>query len=145
MQDKKKANKKSKKVKLSLWEHEFVCLALPGQTIPPSPMEKAELINAGLGPKKISLFEYGEAWEFHSELLGAFPQLASAGGYELMRTLPNNNRQLCLIPPQCGGYTVQYLKNVVSQAKVFIRPIQKELSLSPLLEDTDIVSVDYIA
>ncbi|XP_064389314.1 uncharacterized protein LOC135337323 isoform X2 [Halichondria panicea] len=110
--------KKSKKVKLSMWEHEFICLANVDQSIPPTPMEKADLINAGLGPKKICLFEYG--------------------GYELLRTLPNNNRQLGVIPPQSGGYTVQYLKNVVGSAKVFIRPLQQKLCLKRVLENKDL-------
>ena len=129
-----KAKRSQKKVKLSMWEHEFICLAEIGQTVPPSPMEKAELINAGLGPKKISLFEYGEAFEFHDKLLHAFPKLSDAGGYELLRTLPNNNRHLCVIPPQSGGYTVRYLKNIVNNAKVFIRPLQQGLSLEAVLD-----------
>ena len=48
-------SKKSKKVKLSMWEHEFVCMANSGQATPPSPMEKAELIRPGLGPRKMSM------------------------------------------------------------------------------------------
>ncbi len=88
-------------------------------------MEKADLINAGLGPKKICLFEYGEAFEFHDELLNAYPKLVR---YELLRTLPNNNRQLGVIPPQSGGYTVQYLKNVVGS------PLQQKLCLERVLD-----------
>ena len=38
-----------------MWENEFICLAKCGLTIPPSPMEKAELINADLDPRKLSL------------------------------------------------------------------------------------------
>lgn len=106
---------------------------------PPSPMEKAELINAGLGPRKLSLFESGVSWEFHEEIMSAFPKLSEGGGCELMRTQPNNNRELCVIPPKSGGYTVEYLKNIVSQAKFFIWPIQKDLSLVPLVND-DLVS-----
>lgn len=136
-----KGKRKSKKTKISMWEHEFICLADINQSTPPSPMEKAELINAGLGPKKICLFEHGEAFEFHDELLHAFPKLADAGGYEFLRTLPNNNRLLCVIPPQSGGYTVQYLKNVVGNAKVFIRPLQQRLSLDCLLNEKDLVSL----
>ena len=90
-----KRGKKSKKVRIAMWEHEFICLAKCGQKIPPSPMEKAELINAGLGPRKLSLLECGESWEFHDEILSAFPKLSDGGGYELMRTQPNNNRELC--------------------------------------------------
>ena len=136
-----KSNKKSKKVRITMWEHEFICLAKCGQTIPPSPMEKAELINAGLGPRKLSLLECGVSWEFHEEIMSAFPKLSEGGGYELMRTQPNNNRELCVIPPQSGGYTVEYLKNIVSQAKIFIRPIQKDLSLTPLVVNEDLVSL----
>lgn len=124
-----------------MWEHEFICLADTNQTVPPNPMEKAELINAGLGPKRLSIFEYGEAFEFHDDLLHAFPKLANAGGYELLRTLPNNNQKLYVIPPKSGGYTVSYLKSIVANAKVFIRPLQQKLSLEPLLDDNDVVSL----
>ena len=115
-------------------EHEFVCLADHQQLVPPSPMDKIDLIRAGLSPKNIPLFEYGEPWEFHDDIIGAFPKLANCGGYELLRTQQSNNRELFVIPSQSGGYTVQYLKSIVSQAKVYIRPIQKDLSLSPILE-----------
>ena len=115
-------------MKLSMWEHEFICLASISQSSPPSPMEKAELIRAGLGPKKLSLFQYRDSAEFHDGIASAFPKLTSGGGYELMRTMPNNNKELCVIPPPSGGYTVEYLKNVVNQAKVYIRPLQKDLS-----------------
>ena len=65
-------------------------------------MEKAELINAGLGPRKLSLLECGVSWEFHEEMMSVFPKLSEGGGYELLRTQPNNNRELCVIPPKCG-------------------------------------------
>lgn len=77
---------KSKKVKLSMWEHEFICLSSTTRMTPPSPMDKALLIRAGLGPRKLSLFEYGESFEFHDSIMGAFPRLSKGGGYELLRT-----------------------------------------------------------
>ena len=128
--------KKSKKVKLSMWEHEFICLSSTSRITPP-PMDKALLIRAGLGPRKLSLFEYGESFEFHESIMSAFPRLAEGGGYELLRTKQNTNRELCVIPPPPGGYTVDYLKNMVSQAKIYIRPIQKNLPLTPLLEENN--------
>ena len=91
---------KSKKVKLIMWEHEFVCLADHQQLVPPSPMDKIDLIRARLGPKKIP-------WEFHDDIIGAFPKLANCGGYELLRTKQSNNRERFVIPSQSGGYTVQ--------------------------------------
>ena len=120
------------------FEHEFVCMANSGQATPPSPMEKAELIRAGLGPCKLCLFQYGDSGEFHDSIISAFPKLTSGGGYELLRTLPNNNKELCVIPPPSGVHTVEYIKNIVSQAKVYIRPIQKNLSLDTLCDNTDI-------
>lgn len=126
-----KKKKKSKKVKLSMWEHEFICLASCSQAEPPSAMEKAELIRAGLGPRKLSLFEFGESSEFHEDIVSAFPPLSNGGGYELMRTKHKNNHELEVIPPPPGGYTVEYVKNIVCQAKVYVRPIQRNLSLVP--------------
>lgn len=120
-----------------MWEHEFICLASCSQIMPPTPMEKAELIRAGLGPRKLSLFEFGDTNQFHDELIGAFPKLLNGGGYELMRTRQENNRELYIIPPPSAGYTVEYIKNIVSQAKVYIRPIQKDLSLDPEVDETD--------
>ena len=50
-----------------------------------------------------------------------FPKLKDAGGYELLR-VGARNRCLEVIPIPPGGYTVEYLKDVVQQAKVYIRP-----------------------
>lgn len=128
---------KSKKVKISMWEHEFICIHKCGQIEPPSPMEKAELIRAGLGPRKLSLFEFCDSSQFHEEIISAYPKLINGGGYELMRTKQNTNRELCVIPPPSSGYTVEYIKSIVSQAKVYIRPIQKDLSLIAEHEEND--------
>ena len=133
-----KQGKKTKKVKLSMWEHEFICLANIDQITPPSSLDKATLIRAGLGPRKLSLFEYGESFEFHQSIMDSFPRLADGGGYELLHTKKNTNRELCVIPPSPpGGYTVDYLKSIVSQAKIYIRPIQKKLPLSSLVDEVD--------
>ncbi len=85
-------SKKVKESELSMWEHDFICLASADQTVPPSPMEKVELLRAGLGPRKLSLFVHGESSELHHDIITAFPKLASSGGYELLRTIPNNNK-----------------------------------------------------
>ena len=58
-----------------------------------------------------------------------FPQLKEAGGYELLR-VGTRSRNLELIPIPPGGYTAQYLKEVVQQAKVYIRPIQADLDVN---------------
>ena len=47
---------KSKKKKLSYWQHDFICLAKTGQDKPTSPIEKAELVRASLGHKNLAFF-----------------------------------------------------------------------------------------
>ena len=128
-----------------MWEHEFICLALCGQKEPPSgsPMEKAELIRAGLGPRKLSLFEFGSSNDFHNDVIMAFPKLSDGGGYELLRTIKNNHRVLSVIPLPPGGYIVEYVKSIVCQAKVYIRPIQQDLSSDPQQEESEEVGIVY--
>lgn len=122
-----------------MWEHEFICLASCGQQEPPTPFEKAELMRAGLGPKKLCLLEYGSTSEFKQEILEAFPKLRLGGGYELLRTATKNNRIISVIPRPPGGYTADYVKNIVCQAKVYIRPIQQDLCVrSVSLEDDEV-------
>ena len=50
--------------------------------------------------------------------------------YELLRTNKRNSHKLDIIPPP-SGYTVAYLKSVTGQAKIYIRPLQKDLDPSP--------------
>ena len=107
---------------------EFICLATVGQTHAPTPIEKAELYQAWLRMKLLLLLQYADAWEFHEEILKKFPKLADGGGYELLRTCANS-RELTVIPAPSGGYTTSYVKSIVNQAKVYIRPLQKDLSL----------------
>ena len=59
--------------------------------------------------------------------------------YDLLRTAEGNNKKLSLIPLPSGGYNVTYVKSIASQAKVYIRPLQKDLSMSILT--SDVVSV----
>lgn len=70
--------------------------------------------------------EFGGSSDFHLELLEAFPKLKQAGRYELLRTSEHSKN--AVIPPPSGGYTAQYLKAVVSQAKVYVQPLQHSLS-----------------
>ena len=120
---------KSKKKKTAIWQHPFICLSECGQTKVPTPLEKARLMQAGLGSKEISFFEHAESSEFHHDLLEAFPKLKGAGGYELLRTSDRSNKEMAVIPPPPGGYTAVYLRAVVAQAKVYVRPLQHNLSL----------------
>ena len=119
----------SKKKKLKTWTHTFVCLSDPAQTEPPSTKLRTELQLAGLGERRFSLFLYGGADEIHDELLQQYPKLAKAGGYELLRL--NEDREMNVIPVPSEGYTVEYLKGIVHAARIYIRPLQQSLEISP--------------
>ena len=100
-------------------------------------MEKAKLINSGLGCKLLRLFEYGSNLEFHNDLVEAFPKIEDTGGYELLRTEEGNPRELSVIPPPRDGYTASYLKSIVQHTKVYVRPLQQDLVIDNQSISTD--------
>lgn len=81
---------------------------------------------AGLGKKTLAV-DHGDTEDLHRSIIDAFPQLSDAGGYELLRLSEVNRRTLELIPVPPSGYSAEYLKECVHQAKVYIRPIQRNL------------------
>lgn len=52
-----------------MWEKVFISLAHVGQTFAPTPLEKADLIQAGLGMASLLLTEHEDSWVFHDELV----------------------------------------------------------------------------
>ncbi|CAB4005082.1 G2 M phase-specific E3 ubiquitin- ligase-like [Paramuricea clavata] len=85
----------------------------------------------GLGEKKITVEIKDKGFEdLYSILLQEFPLLSHAGGIELMRTgFGARSKTLEVIPVPTGSssYSIQYLKEVLQQAKCYVRPIQKDL------------------
>ena len=72
---------------------------------------------------------HGDSSDFYDSIIRAYPKLSSGGGFELLRSCDGNIKELAVIPPPSGGYTVSYLKSIMAQAKVYIRPLQRNLSL----------------
>ena len=97
----------------------------------PDQQTKAKLTLAGLGDKKISIFMHGDAEDIDAELNHHFPKLGQGGGYELLRCSDKGGRELLVIDMPAAGYTPQYLKSVVTSAKIYIRPLQRDLDISP--------------
>ena len=89
---------------------------------------------AGLGEKRMCLVcDASSAQDLDTDLAKAYPKLADeGGGYELLRvSAERESRELCLIEMPANGYTAEYLRSVVSStAKIFIRPIQRDLDLT---------------
>ena len=71
------------------------------------------------------------------DLLSYFPQLRDAGGFELMQTSEGGGKRLEVIAVPDSGYDVPFLKAVVHHAKIYIRPLQNNLSLSPIKNEVD--------
>lgn len=124
---------KKKKAKKSgpTWTHKFSCLALVGQDrVPTTEMEKDELLEAGLGEKDI-LFEdlSMSAEEFRDVILQNFPRLTYGGGFQFFKCLPNTRRLDALSPTAMSSPGM--LKSRVGSSRTYIKPLQKDLDLSP--------------
>lgn len=100
---------------------------------------KEKLLEAGLGEAKITVPDIDDcgASEFKDILLKQYPKLGDGGGFELLRCV-SNTRSLEVISTTVSRVP-RLLKSVIGCGKVFIRPIQKDLSMSP---DTALESAD---
>ena len=134
-----------KRNKIALWKHNFICLANTYDDLVPSNIAKANLIRAGLGLKEITFSLNGDSSDFHEEILNAFPKLRDSGGYELLRTSDGHSKLLHVIPPLSGGYTAAYLKSIMAQSKVYLRPLQQDLSMEPITSNEHEVCIIKLA
>lgn len=83
--------------------------------------------------RNITLSAHADVQEIHDELVFQFSKLSGSGGFELLR-VPEGGKQLDIIASPESGYTVSYLRAVVHHVKIYIRPMQKDLSLEPMKE-----------
>ena len=111
-----------------------MCLASCNQETTPDGQLRASLQLAGLGEKKVTLLADSDGQDIYSELCFQFPSLRDGGGFELLR-VPEGGKHLEVIVAPASGYTVPYLRAVVHHAKVFVRPMQQDLSLDPVQEE----------
>ena len=79
---------------------------------------------------------YADAQDIYHDLLFQFPNPSDSGGFELLR-IPEGGggEQLGVIAAPDSGYTVSYLRAVVHHAKIYIRPMQRNLSLDAVKEE----------
>ncbi len=99
----------------------------------PNQNYKKQLANAGLGEKKVVFKKNSSTSYFHETLLENFPRLRDGGGYELLRTQHRSTTKLEILhPKQNAGYNVLHLKEDIASAKIYIRPLQRDLNLEPL-------------
>lgn len=123
---------KKKQPRYPTWTHSFVCLSETTQEIVPDTDNRAKLLMAGLGEKRLQLRMDADAQSIYFELCSAFPKLSDAGGYEFLRAQEGGGKLLSPIVLPPNGYSTNYLKAVVHSAKIYIRPLQRDLSLEPV-------------
>ena len=130
-------NWKKKKVSSEAisWTHKFVCLSsTSAERVPTSQLERLVLEEAGLGEKTVTVPDITcSPEEFHLLLLTTYPKLDSGGGFELLRCKPQS-RDLLLIGPRISN-SPRLLKRQVGNGKVYMRPIQRDLSLEEVTSD----------
>ena len=61
-----------------------------------------------------------------------------------MRAQDGGSKLLNVIPVPPNGYTSSFLKKVVHCAKVYIRPLQKDLSLDPATDEVYIMLIGIV-
>lgn len=114
----------------------MVCLSSPqDDRIPCTAARKEILIEAGLGEKTIQvpdiLCTREEFWDI---ITAAFPKLLGCGGFEFLRCIASS-RELESISRN-AAQSPKVLKAIIGNGKVYIRPLQKELDLKPLTEES---------
>ena len=123
------------------WTHTFLFLGRRSDNETPSPNYRRQLIEAGLGEKKITFEKKGPCSYFHEKLLENYPRLREAGGYELLQTKFRSTSKLEVVAPKGNsGHNVYDLKEMMAAAKVYLRPLQKDLNLEPLNTEGSLVS-----
>ena len=122
--------KDSKKKKPQLCTFKFVCLSSTNAENPPSSIkERTELCNAGLGDISVKLELNNDHNYLYGKIIECFPKLADAGGFEFLlfqRGGGEDGGFHTISPP----HTSKHVKDVSSQSKIYIRPIQKDISLN---------------
>ena len=66
----------------------------------------------------------GDAKHIHDVIMKEFPVLLK---YSLLRVAENSHNMVEIEGPD-NGITAQYLKDILNQAKLYIRPLQKDIT-----------------
>ncbi|XP_065901724.1 uncharacterized protein [Dysidea avara] len=125
----------NKQPKLVAWKHRFVCLGDRKQLrILTTDAEKDQLCRAGLGERNVQFDDMElEAEEIREVLFVTFPKLRDTGGFVLCKCLVNSRN---LVPlSQFAWSSLKTLKEKVGSARTYICPLQKDLDLSPEVEE----------
>lgn len=118
------------------WNQRFVCLhSTSADQVPCRQADRLVLEEAGLGEKVLVVDMNCTPEGFRQLLLDAYPKLEGGGGFELLRCKPKS-KDLLLISCRISS-SPKLLKRRVGNGKIFIRPIQRDLSLDEVIPDDE--------
>ncbi|CAB4014107.1 Hypothetical predicted protein [Paramuricea clavata] len=120
--------KNNKKSNVKCLTRKFVCLSDKDQQEVPEREEMRELLVHGLGEIKVAIPEDANEKAIRDILIESFPKLKDSGGFELMYT-ECRKKDLSVIPPGPDGISMKYLASFIAQGKIYVRPIQQDLSI----------------
>jgi len=131
----------AKKLKTMSWTHNFFCLSeIDEEKVPTTNVGKNALILAGLGEKRVTIPDIDcSVKEFQEVLYGVFPKLRQGGGVEFLKCT-QSTRKLEAIPFTISS-SPRLLRSYIGAARVYIRPMQVGLDLTPAQEVIDQVPV----
>jgi len=107
---------------------------MDASTAPSTVRERTMLSKAGLGEKAIRLFADASPVECHDRILEHFPKLAETG-YEMFLYQRGVEGGFFAINQP---YSPKRLKDAAGSAKIFLRPLQKDLEVEPTAAANDV-------
>ena len=113
-----------KKQKVSIWKKESFCFSFCGQILKPTVSDELQLRRLGLGNKRLEFDANGDAVHVHKVIITAYPPLQNTGGYTLLRL---DGKRLIVIDDEINGVDVVFLRQILKQAKLYIRPLQRDI------------------
>jgi hypothetical protein len=123
------AARNTSRQRLRTWTHDFCCLSNRSQTDVPGQDELLSLMRAGLGTKKLCFNADDSASSVSETIKSNYPKLQEAGGFELLILKSGRRGQASLISASVGPLPVTDLKHLTT-GKIYIRPLQQDLSMS---------------
>lgn len=127
-----------RKENVTIWTHKFFCLACVGtRTLPMSKAAKEALVAMNLGEKVVSIESSASPSDLHVSILEAFPPLGECGGYTLLRCT-GNTKILEVLEPPPGGHTPISIASVVGQSRVYVRPLQRDITAKSAQRGTEV-------
>ena len=108
----------------SYWKKNTFCLSDHKQQFKPTPEEKIALAKIGLEVKCLLFNLEGNTHHVHDVIMKEWPILEKCGGYTLLRLAENSHSFVEIEPPLSGHISVQFLKAILNNATMYVRPLQ---------------------